>query len=254
MKKLTFLTIFLISAGLFTGCKKDNDKTTVNPAYSSTIDYDYNTFMTYRLAVHRPAADPLTGGNPIMNWNNGTMHVSAVIFNAMLPQGNEVRSEKFGTQVDKTLTLFDADLIATVKIPTLKTAMTSFTIEATAAGSQHTLVLNGVYYNTHDISPLPPIPVQVIVDEPITINSQWVNNFETGGAGHAALMQLDMGQLVVGIDRSMMNNATMTGSTIIISSTSNGKIYNILFNNLKQMTVPVKCLTNTMSTASGAIM
>lgn len=254
MNKLTFLTIFMMGAAIFTGCKKDDANIKADPAYASATDYNYNTEITYKLSFARPTGDPMTGGNPVLNWDGGYMHVTGLVFNALYGSGNNLQSDKFGAQVYTTMQLFDPTILGTVKMPSINTNMASFTIQATAAGAQHAMVLNGVYNRAADMSPVAPDRVIVIVDEDITLNSQWLYNFSVGSTGHTACMQLDMAQLADGIDRNMMNQATISGNTIIISAQSNNNIYQAMMNNLRNMQVTVTCQTPPMGQSDGAAM
>jgi uncharacterized membrane protein len=47
-----------------------------------------------------------------------------------------------------------------------------------------------------------------------------------------ALTTINLSLLTTGVSELMLNNAVLTNGTIIISSTSNANIYNIILNNL----------------------
>ncbi len=75
-------------------------------------------------------------------------------------------------------------------------------------------------------------PVKFIVNSPLELKNEKNNVVVTGNNSYKALTTINLSLLTTGVSELMLNNAVLTNGTIIISSTSNANIYNIILNNL----------------------
>lgn len=88
------------------------------------------------------------------------------------------------------------------------------------------LELNGVYNNgTVDV------PVAFRVTTPLLIKAE-KNNVNITSGSFTAVTELNLSLYTTGITQTMLNNATKTNGTIIISSVSNAGLYNMIVANI----------------------
>jgi hypothetical protein len=99
-------------------------------------------------------------------------------------------------------------------------------ISVNGTTSTPALELNGIYNNgTTDI------PVSFRITTPLLIKAE-KNNVDITGGSFTAVTELNLSLYTTGITQSMLNGATQTGGTIVISSASNANLYNIILNNI----------------------
>ncbi len=234
MKRLLVPQLFLSFSllMLMAACTKESQTNLANEAnYVNTTDSGYVGVIYYNLNLKQP--DP--GSN--FQWNFGYANVSALAFDVTYQVGNSFRRTSYGAPVAKCINFFQPTSPGSVKIPARSMDNVSFAMTFVPAQSQtsYAFYLSGAYVkvNTLPYSPITSIPLRVIINEPVEMNSVWIALRQTYKINYFATIELSMDKLMSGINTNMMNAATLTNGSIEISSTSNQNLYAIILNNLQ---------------------
>lgn len=231
MKKTRVLAIVLLSAALLSGCSKDSSNELRNAGNDITYTSNSNTYpvaINFKLTIQ-----PSTPGS-LIQWNNGYINANGIVFNGVRRSGNAVIQLRYGTLIAQKVCLPDTKLLGNVYAPALKYDHAGFTVSLDRNGLKHSLILNGMYFKHHDIGPPTVIPVQLIIDGPVDLNTAWLNDAPNGIVRYwDALIELSTDQLSSGIDVNMMNSATLTAGIILISNNTNISLYDIVIGNLQ---------------------
>ena len=97
-----------------------------------------------------------------------------------------------------------------------------------AKGSSPAMALAGTY-----TSAAGTIPVKLEVNEAVLLKTETHNVTFTDSASFTSVTTFDLSALMKGITESMLSGATLTGSTLVISASSNVSLYNIILDNFK---------------------
>ena len=99
-----------------------------------------------------------------------------------------------------------------------------------AAGSKPVFYLHGVYTKTDTTT----IPVKVIVNEDVSFKTEKdsVTVTSTDNTDFASVIQIYLDQLMVDVLPTVLDNATLTNGTLVISADKNRELYWILVRNL----------------------
>jgi len=208
IQKLLF-SIIIVVVTLFISCKKSSTN-------ASGIKYQLQT--TNRSSV---IARTTTGN---LQWTSGFGSATEVKFEAK----NNNHDVEFKSQSPQLIDLFLA--VATLGTITLDPGTyteVEFEVELNPSGSNAALELNGQYTSGSVTT-----PVKFIVNSPLELKNEKNNVVVTGNNSYKALTTINLSLLTTGVSELMLNNAVRTNGTIIISSTSNANIYNIILNNL----------------------
>ena len=221
MKTIKGLTMLFLGAVLIAGCKKDSSNELQNGGYSvvyTTRSTEYPVAINYELNIAR------SGSGALINWNNGYLNADQIVFNASYNNGNDIIQVSYGTKITQAINLFGIKAMGIVNVPRLACNHASFVVGLDPANSNYALLMNGTYDKVSiGFNPtINSIPVQVVINDPVSLSSVWINNVTTMETGSwQAVITLSSEQLIDGIDATMMNNATITNGTIIISNTYN---------------------------------
>jgi hypothetical protein len=101
-----------------------------------------------------------------------------------------------------------------------------FKVELTP-GTDPALVLNGQFTSGGITT-----PVLFKVNELLELKNEINNVVVTYNSTYSAVTTIDLSLISRGITEAMLNSATRTGGTIVISSTSNTGLYNTMINNI----------------------
>jgi hypothetical protein len=165
-------------------------------------------------------------GSASITWTSGIANVS----------GFKLEAKKKGVEIEITSrNLTSIDLFAATPA-TISTAIDTgtyseielrvlFTKSATATLP---LTLKGNYTSTTGTV----TPIEFDFNDDATIKIEAENITVDGSTDVAALAKLDVSKLVTGFAASVLDNATRTNGTIIISSTVNANIYNFIKANI----------------------
>ena len=104
-----------------------------------------------------------------------------------------------------------------------------FKVELNPTATEPALSLNGTYTSTG-----PAIPIIFRIATPLEIETEMNNVTVLANNGYNALTTLNLSLLTRGMSQTMLDNAVKTNGTILINSSSNVDLFNIILNNLKE--------------------
>lgn len=201
---------------IFLSCKKDN--ATNQPAGKSSIKFQLQT-INRTSAVNRVAVT--TAGNIV--WTSGTALASEIKFEA---ESNNQKVE-FKSETPQHIDLFSPiATLGTVNLPAGTYDQVEFKIELTPSGSDPALQLNGEFTSGGVTT-----PVTLMVSGPLELKTEKENVVITDNTTFNALTTISLSSLTNGVTENLLNNAVRTNGAILISSSSNTDIYNMLFHN-----------------------
>lgn len=201
--------VIAITTLFFISCKKGSDS-------ASGIKYQLQT--TNRTAV----IGRIAAGN--IQWTSGFGYATEIEFEA---ESNNLEVE-YKSQVPQRIDLFTGiTALGNITLPAGTYEEVEFEIHLNSSGSNSALELNGQFTSGSTTT-----PVVFRVSSPLEIETEKNNVIITDNNSYTALTTLNLSLLTTGVTESMLNNATRINGTIILSSTSNANIYNIILNNL----------------------
>jgi hypothetical protein len=216
--KISKLLITGAAAMLFlSSCKK------------SGSDVSADSTMQFQLKVTNPlVVFNKTDATGAILWTTGTATATQV----------KLEAKQNGSQIEfKSSRLQQIDLFASVLvslgnfvIPVGTYTEVEFKIGLNQNGSSPAMELNGQYTSGTGVV----TPVVFSINSLFELKAEQNNVIVTGNSSIAALTTLDLTFVSNGITQTMMNSAAITGGKIIISSSSNTSLYNIITNNLQQ--------------------
>ncbi len=246
MKKTGVLAACMLGITLLGGCTKDRS-TDALQRVSNNIIYTDNS-IPYPVAINFKLAILPSTPSSIIIWNSGSVHANEIIFNAVRKNGNALIQSRFGTMTGQSVGLSDTKIMGNVYAPATKYDHGSFTIGLDTVKGTSSLTLSGSYYRSGSI-PAPVIPVQVMINEPVNLNTIWIYNAPNGIAMYwDALIELSTDQLISGINADMINNATLTDGVLLITNTSNKNLYDIIVGNLQNNVMQAQFSVQDIST------
>ena len=242
----------IISAALFTGCKKEDSMTGIAAEQigngTAKVTFQLQTLL------------PPTGS--LVKWDKGYITVSDILFNGSHYNGEMLTQQQYETTVGQTLNLLGTSALGIVNVPFNTFSSVSFTGLLNPLNETNSLYLNG----THEIGqtsssggnvPVPntTIPVQVMISDPAILNSVWINGVTINQLNYTATLFFDLSQLTNGITPQMLETAATSHGVVVISSTSNQNLYGIIVSNLKNnlmnvQLLPLSLTINTQSTVN----
>ena len=213
--KITNLLIALTSLFIFNSCKK-------SASADQAIQYQLATIN--RTAV---VNTPVSAGS--ITWTSGTASATLIKLEAKNSSNTEV---EFKSQMAQQIDLFSsvAATLGNVIIPPGTYKEVEFKIQMTPNGSTAALTLNGKFTSGTGIV----TPVTFLVNSMFEIKAEQANVSITDNSSTTAVTSLNLALLTTGISQTMLNNATVTNGTIVISSSSNTNLFNIISANLIQ--------------------
>ena len=237
MKQLKLLTAFIlltISVLLFfsislTSCRKNANNELAALNIVNTADSAYNNSISYKLIPVMPAQPSF------IQWESGHLNTRQIIFNATKTNGDAMEQAQYKAWALHTVDILAEANLGVLNVPTLRCEHGSFSVELGQSESASALMLNGYYVNPlTDLAPR-RVPVKVIINEPVTVNSVWLHDVAIDKSNYIAAIQFSLDQLMTGIDANMMNTAEIIGNNgvILISATTNQNLYSIIISNLE---------------------
>lgn len=213
MMNKNVILAFSTAASLFLfSCEKDNVAT-------PGITYQITTATASSII---PAGT--MSGN--LRWSAGYASVAELEFEAK----SQTVEIEYKSEAKQKIDLFSPlSSLGVIVIPTGTYEDIEFEIEVQPNGSDAALYLSGNFISSTGVN----TPILLTVKEAIEIESKKENITITNGSILSALTTLNLSLISTGINESMLNNAIRTNGTIILSSTSNSAIYEIMLRNLK---------------------
>ena len=205
-------TLFISAATLFlVSCKKENSDP---PGISYKLQTSNRSSVVGRVAA----------GNIV--WTSGYGNASEVKFEGKAPSG-EI---EYKTTVQQRIDLFSGiSTLGNVTLPPGSYQEVEFEVKLNPTATEPALLLNGTYTSTG-----PAIPIIFRIATPLEIETEMNNVTVLANNGYNALTTLNLSLLTRGISQTMLDNAVKTNGTILINSSSNVDLYNIILNNLKE--------------------
>ena len=213
MKNQKLVVAFLTAstALFFTSCKKDVADN------QSGIKYKIQT-------VNRTSAvGRMLGGN--IQWTSGYGYATEIKFEAETDNSKV----EYKSQVPQRIDLFSGIVnLGNIIIPPGTYKEIDFEVELNSSGANAALELNGQFNNGSSTT-----PIILRVNNEFEIETEKSNVVITTNNSYSAITNLNLSLLTSGITEAMLNNADRTNGTIVISSSSNVILYNIILNNLR---------------------
>ncbi len=207
--KFLLITVIAVTTLFFVSCKKSSNS-------ASGIKYQLQT--TNRSAVIART----TSGN--LQWTSGFGSATEIKFEAKT-NNNEA---EFKSEVPQHIDLFSSVVtLGNITLTPGTYTEVEFEVELNPTSTDPALELKGQFTDNGITT-----PVIFRVSSPIEIKNEKSNVVITDNNSYKALTTLNLALLTTGVTESMLNNASSTNGTIMISSTSNISIYNIILNNL----------------------
>ena len=211
IKNFFLTTLFITAATLFlASCKKENTD-------SLGISYKLQT-SNRSSTVGRVASGTII-------WASGFGNASEIKFEAKGSNGEVEYKSNLQQRVD----LFSGvSTLSNVTLPAGTYKEVEFKVELNPTATEPALLLNGNYASTG-----PAVPIIFSISTPLEIETEMNNVTVLANNGYNALTTLNLSLLTRGITQAMLDNAVKTNGTIVISSSSNVNLYNIILNNVK---------------------
>jgi major membrane immunogen (membrane-anchored lipoprotein) len=223
MKNQFLLAFATVSALLFSGCTKNDDET----ADQNSSNVTYQVTATNR----NNQLDRITTGRTqgfSITWTGGYINTSEIKFEAK--GDNKI---EFKSNAVRHIDLFDAanaiGAIGDIAVAPATYEKIEFKTTLVPVGTQAAFELTGFYVNNGDT-----VPVVIRFDKPIEFKfEKKTPTTIDAGAGFAALNTLSLDLLTADITSQMLNSATLTNNSIVISSSSNSTLYELAWNALE---------------------
>jgi len=231
-ERLLLVSFIALSIG-FSACQKESSNSNGTPTLGIQIQA---LNKSYKLPVSNVGTKSASIVNSSITWDMAEMVVSSVKFEAELKSlvshrdSIEISYKWTGPQLtdlmDNSVTLgnfvlqpgFYDEIEITVK---------GLKIDA---GDNPVFLLHGTYAKDNTTS----VPVTVMVDQDIMFKSEKdsVEVTDVNDPGFTSIIQLYLDQLMLKVQPSALDNATLTDGAIVISAQSNKEIYWIIMSNL----------------------
>ncbi len=240
MKAINYLLAAALgSATLMTGCsKKDNN-------YMVAADNAVPSLPAARIAVSVQTVRQKPGYMP--QWNAGTIAIRQIQFDETHLVGDMMQLQEY---TDKTITSINiltpsTTMLGIIPVPMglYQQASLGLALDAVAVTSSmnlaNSLYLNGAFYSVPPPAAngsrgsFEPIPIQIIVNEPVVLSSIWMSNFRLSEPNYSAMFFIDVNAITAGLSASMLNNAEQNNGVIYITSNSNRNLYDIILANIQ---------------------
>ena len=218
MKAFQLLMTGAFAILVFGGCKKSGSDA---QSSSSTVQ------------VQLKASNPTVVVNRIdgpgqIQWTSGTATATQVKLEAK-QNNSQLEFKSTGLQ---QVDLFASVLVnlGNIVLPAGSYTEVEFKISLSPNGSSPAMDLNGQYTNGVGLV----TPVVFTLNTLQDLKTEQNNVTVTGTGSITALTTLDLAYISNGITQALLNSATITNGKILISSSSNTNLYNIIVNNLQK--------------------
>ena len=207
---LSTVAFMSVTTLLIVSCKKES---------STPPGISYQLQTTNRSSV----IGRVESGNIV--WTSGYGNANEVKFEGEGPNGElEYKSE-----LQQHIDLFSG--ISTLGNVTLTPGTykeVDFKVELVPTTTEPALELNGSYTSTGAA-----VPIIFRISTALEIETEMNNVIISANSGYQALTTLNLALLSRGITQTMLDSAVRTNGTILINSSNNLALYNIILNNFK---------------------
>jgi hypothetical protein len=205
MKTMKSLLSIAAGAMIFTSCTK-------NASGPAAVDFQLQATSTTSTLQRTSAAT--------IQWTSGIATPSSVKFEA---KKNSVETEFTSTSTQQ-IDLFNVT----------QSSFGNMTLpDGTYSEIELKVQLNSFQITGNYNNGTTNIPVVFSVTSPLLLKTESSNVSVSGGA-FTAVTALTLSSFTAGITQAMLNSATQTGGSILISASSNTNLYNIIIANINQ--------------------
>jgi hypothetical protein len=205
-------TAVAVSTLFFTSCRKDSGGT------GSAIKFQLQTTNRSSVIARTDA------GN--IQWTAGSGSATEIKFEAKL---NSQETER-KTQVAQKIDLMSAvTSLGDITLTPGTYSEVEFKVELNPTGTDAALELTGQYTSGGVTT-----PVIFRVTAPVELKNETNNVVVTDNSTYKAITTIDLSLITRNVTESMLNSAVRTNGTILITSSVNANIYNLLVNNLHE--------------------
>jgi uncharacterized lipoprotein YajG len=235
-QKISLLALVIISVLLFTSCNKDSQNAELKSSALSLKMQALN--QTVSLPVVDNGLKSATISTAKVVWDKATMLVSKINFEAEMNTkhtGKDSISIEYSWKGPKTIDLFDlTTTIGSIILPagTYDKISLKVNSEKEDANGLPLVFLSGNYTNTAGTV----VPITVSVSDQVSFKTSIKDDAILAGVATnlSSTIQIYLDQLLLHVDISALDNATLTGGKLVISATSNGAIYQMIMQNLRK--------------------
>lgn len=186
--------------------------------------------VSYKLKTGNKSAVVNRVMSGTVNWTSGTAYVAKIEFEAEMNDNNEIEYEAL---VNRKINLF-ASLsdLASITLQDGKYDEIETEIELSSSPTDTAFVIRGEFTNSAALS----TPVLFYMNQQLALKDEAENVVINGNdKKYTALIVFNLALLTQGITEDMLNNATRTGGVIVISSTENINLYNLMLSALQSI-------------------
>lgn len=236
MKQLfTRLTLFSLSIGLLliSSCTKNTNNGSATIQFQAQANN--STYTMTGSSITPISSTSNTSGVATVNWTSGYVNATEFEF--------EAEKENNNNQADTMHVQYEAkgpfrlDLFAApAAIASINLATSTYDhVQVEILGIKSTtgdpnFYLKGTYKNAVGIV----TPIEIKVNETFNFNSE-ISKWQAQAITYSSLVKLHLDLLLKNVTPALLDNAAQTSSTIVISSTSNTNIYQLIVANLMFM-------------------
>lgn len=231
----TKLSLLPLSLGLLfvTACTKNADNGNATIQFSAQADN--STYTMTGNSITPVSSSSNTNGVATVSWTSGYVNASEFEF--------EAEKENNNNQADTTHVQYEAKGPFKIDLFAAPAALASINLQAatydhvqveimgvkSAAGDAN-LYLKGTYKNAMGIV----TPVIIQVNENFDIDSE-ISTWKAQAINYTSLVKVHLDLLLKNLTTAILDNASQTSGSIIISSTSNASIYQLIVASLRFM-------------------
>lgn len=216
-----------------TACTKKADNTTATLQFSAQANNNLYTMSGSTITPVSASAN--TNGMATLNWTAGYVNATEFEFEAAKENNND--------QSDTTHVQYQAQGSFRIDLFATPTALASLVIPAatydhvqveiqsvkSATGALN-FYLKGTYKNAAGIA----TPIEVQLNESFAIHSE-ITKWQAQTLTYTSLVKMHLDLFLKNVTTTLLDNASQTNGSILISSTSNAAIYQLLVANLRYM-------------------
>ena len=234
--RIALLILTVVIAASISACKKDSQVNPNSPSALSLKMQALNRNVTLPVTANGLKSSSATTSSVV--WDTATIIVSRVSFEAEM---NSVISRKDSIEIEyswrgpQTINLFDLSaLVGSITLPagTYEKISLKVKSEKEDANGKPLFYLSGIYTNSAGTA----LPIIISGSDPVSFKTELKSDtIVSGGAtDFTSTIQIYLDQLLLNIDPSALDNATLTNGTIRITATSNHQLYQMIMQNLSK--------------------
>jgi hypothetical protein len=236
--KIIILAVALMIGIAFSSCKKDSQDNTVSSA-SSVLSFKMEALnKTVSLPVQESGLKSGSSSTATVVWDTARMLVSRIKFEAEMESiltGRDSLEIEYSWRGPQTVDLFDlTSILGTITLPagTYEKVSLKIQSEREDANGQPLFYLSGAYTNDSGTT----LPIVISVSDPVMFKTQQSNDSIVAGnfTDFTSTILLYLDQLLLNVNVSLLDNATLTNGTLLISANSNTEIYKLIMHNLRK--------------------